>query len=272
MGSEVTLSSAVRSNLLSLQKTADLLGKTQERLATGKKVNSALDDPTAFFTASSLNSRANDLSRLQDFVSNAVQTIKAADEGIKSLTKLVESAEATVRQASISGGTTANVTGTVSGVSATDTLAAAFGLDAADAIVIGDGTDTTSVTVGTNTVQDFLDAINNNGDNTDVRASLSGGALKFEATGATSITIALTDAGAANTIADIGFASGTVAAGTLNTERSSFAAEFDELRNQIDQLINDAGYNGVNLLDGDSLTVTFNEDGSSTLNVNGGNV
>ena len=269
MGSEVTLSSAVRSNLLSLQKTADLLGKTQERLATGKKVNSALDDPTAFFTASSLNSRANDLSRLQDFVSNAVQTIKAADEGIKSLTKLVESAEATVRQASISGGTTANVTGTVSGVSATDTLAAAFGLDAADAIVIGDGTDTTSVTVGTNTVQDFLDAINNNGDNTDVRASLSGGALKFEATGATSITIALTDAGAANTIADIGFASGTVAAGTLNTERSSFAAEFDELRNQIDQLINDAGYNGVNLLDGDSLTVTFNEDGSSTLNVNG---
>ena len=49
MGSEITLSSAVRSNLLSLQNTADLLGKTQERLATGKKVNSALDDPTAFF-------------------------------------------------------------------------------------------------------------------------------------------------------------------------------------------------------------------------------
>ena len=58
---EITLSSAVRNNLLALQNTADLLGRTQERLATGLKVNSALDDPTAFFTAASLNSRAGDL-------------------------------------------------------------------------------------------------------------------------------------------------------------------------------------------------------------------
>ncbi len=111
MAGDITLSSAVRSNLLALQNTADLLGKTQEKLATGLKVNSALDDPTAFFTASSLNSRANDLSRLQDFVGNAIQTIKAADEGISAITKLVESAEATARQALQSAGNTAVTTG-----------------------------------------------------------------------------------------------------------------------------------------------------------------
>lgn len=99
MGSDVTLSNAVRSNLLSLQNTADLLGRTQERLATGKKVNSALDNPNSFFTASSLSARSSDLSSLLDSVSNSVQALKAADTGIKGLTKLVESAKATARQA-----------------------------------------------------------------------------------------------------------------------------------------------------------------------------
>ncbi len=115
MTGEITLSSAVRSNLLSLQKTADLLGKTQGRLATGLKVNSALDDPTAFFTASALNSRASDLNRLQDFVGNAIQTLRAADEGISAITNLVEAAEATARQALQTAGSTATavqVTGT----------------------------------------------------------------------------------------------------------------------------------------------------------------
>ena len=112
MASDITLSSAVRNNLLSLQKTAQLLGKTQERLATGLKVNSALDDPTAFFTASALNDRASDLNRLQDFVGNAVQTLRAADEGITALTQLVETAEATARQALQSASTISTFTGT----------------------------------------------------------------------------------------------------------------------------------------------------------------
>jgi flagellin-like hook-associated protein FlgL len=97
--SDITLSSAVRSNLLSLQNTADLLGKTQERLSTGLKVNSALDNPTNFFTASSLNSRAGDLGRLLDGVANATQTLEAADNGIAAITDLVESAQASARQA-----------------------------------------------------------------------------------------------------------------------------------------------------------------------------
>ncbi|WP_196259082.1 flagellin [Pelagibacterium limicola] len=96
---EINLSKAVRSNLLSLQNTATMMAKTQERLATGLKVNSALDNPTNFFTASSLKSRASDLGLLMDSVSNAVQTLAAADKGIKAITKLVESAQATARQA-----------------------------------------------------------------------------------------------------------------------------------------------------------------------------
>jgi flagellin len=97
--SEITLSKAVRSNLLNLQSTASLLSKSQERLSSGLRVNSALDNPTNFFTAQGLNSRANDLSQLSDAVSNAVQTVAAADKGISAITKLVESAQATARQA-----------------------------------------------------------------------------------------------------------------------------------------------------------------------------
>lgn len=97
--SDITLSKSVRSNLLSLQNTASLMGKTQERLSTGNKVNSALDNPTNFFTAAALNSRSSDLNQLMDSVGNAVQTIAAADKGIKAITKLVESAQSVARQA-----------------------------------------------------------------------------------------------------------------------------------------------------------------------------
>ena len=96
---DITLSKAVRSNLLSLQNTADLLGKTQERLATGLKVNSALDNATNFFTASSLNARAGDLGRLLDAVNSATQTLDAANNGVTAITQLVETAQATARQA-----------------------------------------------------------------------------------------------------------------------------------------------------------------------------
>src|SRR5687767_10078207 len=96
---DVNLSKAVRSNLLSLQSTASSMAKTQERLATGLKVNSALDNPTNFFTASSLNSRASDMASLLDSMSNGIKTIEAADNGLSSITKTVESMQSTLRQA-----------------------------------------------------------------------------------------------------------------------------------------------------------------------------
>ena len=92
--SDITLSSAVRSSLTSLQSTADLLGQTQERLATGNRVNSALDDPTAFFTASALNNRASDLSTLLDGQQQAIRTVEAADQGLTAISDLIDSARA----------------------------------------------------------------------------------------------------------------------------------------------------------------------------------
>ena len=97
--SGIVLSSSVRQNLLSLQSTADLLATTQNRLATGKKVNSALDNPTNFFTASSLDSRASDINNLLDGIGNGVQVLQAANTGITSLQKLVDSAKSVANQA-----------------------------------------------------------------------------------------------------------------------------------------------------------------------------
>src|SRR6267378_4451357 len=79
--SGIVLSSSVRQNLLSLQSTADLLATTQSRLSTGKKVNTALDNPTNFFTAQSLDGRASDISNLLDGIGNGVQVLHAATAG-----------------------------------------------------------------------------------------------------------------------------------------------------------------------------------------------
>jgi flagellin-like hook-associated protein FlgL len=99
MASNITLSAGVRQNLLALQSTAQLLGTTQTRLATGKKVNSALDGPTNFFTSSALMARAGELSNLLDSMSNGINTIKAADNGLTSITTTIETMQATITQA-----------------------------------------------------------------------------------------------------------------------------------------------------------------------------
>src|SRR6267143_3941707 len=96
--SGIVLSASVRQNLLSLQSTADLLSTTQGRLASGKKVNSALDNPTNFFTAQGLDNRASDISNLLDSIGNGVQILQAANTGITSLQKLVDSAKSIASQ------------------------------------------------------------------------------------------------------------------------------------------------------------------------------
>jgi flagellin-like hook-associated protein FlgL len=97
--SDIVLSASVRQNLLSLQSTADLLATTQTRLATGKKVNTALDNPTNYFTAQKLDSRASDINNLLDSIGNGVQILQAADTGITSLQKLVDTAKSIANQA-----------------------------------------------------------------------------------------------------------------------------------------------------------------------------
>src|SRR6185437_15160434 len=108
--SDIVLSSGVRSNLLQLQQTSNLITQKQNRLATGKKVNSALDNAINFFTAQSLDTRANNLNGLLDSMSNGVNTIQAANNGISSITKLVQSAQALVSQAQQANNTTTQAT------------------------------------------------------------------------------------------------------------------------------------------------------------------
>ncbi|MBO0344984.1 flagellin [Roseibium sp. CAU 1637] len=95
----ITLSSAVRNNLNSLQATSQLMSSVQEKLSTGKKVNSALDNPNSFFTAKGLENRASDLSTLLDDMGQSIQTLKAADKGIEAISDLVDSAKAKANQA-----------------------------------------------------------------------------------------------------------------------------------------------------------------------------
>lgn len=155
---DITLSAGMRSTLLNLQKTADLFDRTQIRLSTGKKVNSPIDDPVNYFAAKAHTDRATDLAALKDSMNEAIQTIKAADAGIKAIEDLVAQAR-----------------------------------------------------------------------------SLANSAL------ATSDT----------------------------TVRSELAAQFDEIRNQIDDLAADSGYRGKNVINNDDLQVIFNEDGTSSLTIQG---
>src|SRR4030088_3192930 len=121
--SGIVLSASVRQNLLSLQSTADLLATTQNRLASGKKVNTALDNPTNFFTAAGLDSRASDINNLLDGIGNGVQILQAANTGITSLQKLVDSAKSIANQAlqtTVGYSTKSNVSTTITGATSDD--------------------------------------------------------------------------------------------------------------------------------------------------------
>ena len=156
----ITLTEGMRSNLFSLQTTAKLMELTGKRLATGKRVNTALDDPINFFAAQNHQQRADDLAFRKDAMGEAIQTVKAADNGISAITTLIASAKSTA-QSALSTSSTA--------------------------------------------------------------------------------------------------------------ERSDLAVQYNDLLDQIDTLAADSGYKGVNFLVGDSLTVTFDASGDSTLGVAGFN-
>lgn len=263
--SEVVLSGAVRQSLLSLQRTTTLAGETQDRLSTGLKVSSALDDPTAFFTAASLNDRAGDLNRLLDSAGLAVNTIEAADNAISAITALVESAQATARQALEATNTAASTTGTLDISGETDIGANVAGIADLDAFTVQVGS-ATAVTIDILDTEGTVELLAKLNAVTNISASTTAdGFLKVEATNGENLTIAEDT----NTpAAALGLTVG-VTAGTVSTERTTLAAEYDSLRGQIDNLAGDAGFNGINLLNGDDLTVFFNEDSTSSQTVSG---
>ena len=147
---DVSLTAGMRSNLLSLQSTVDLLNRTQSRLSSGKKVNSAIDNPTSFFASQALTSRASVIDSLKDGMGQAVQTITAADKGIKAITAMIEQAKG-IAQAALSAadgaGLYASETVTLNTVAAGDTIQVGTAVFTAGPSGIGTATTLVSETI-----------------------------------------------------------------------------------------------------------------------------
>ena len=269
----VTLTAAVRQNLLSLQGTADLLATTQERLATGKKVNSALDNPTNFFTAAGLDARASDISNLLDSIGNGVQVLQAANTGITSLSSLVDTAKSIANQvlqqpsgfstkststSSVAlGGTAANlVDGATIKAGETLSFAASGSLPAL------------TVTFG---ASESLAQLN---------TALAAGGLSASLDSNNNLVITTTNDAAGSTIGAITpggtagsatFSLGTapVADAVSQATRANLVAQYNQILQQITTTAQDSSFNGINLLNGDSLKLVFDETGKSSVTIAG---
>lgn len=267
----VSLSSGVRAALSAIQSSSSQAEVQQKRLATGKKVNSAIDNPANFFTSSGLKNRASDLSRLVDGIAQGAKTLEAADKGIKSLTKLVEAAQGAARQALQAASTTPKVASSKPLTGATTLTSVAGGGFAAGDTISVNGTAVQTVAAGSN-VQNLVDSINANttlnppGGPAKVQASIANGSLQLESLDGAALSVTSSNSTALTSLFGTG---ATSAVASSNTVRDSLSKQFDDLRTQIDQLSKDTGYNGVNLLAGDSLKVQFNETNSSSLTISG---
>ncbi len=209
--SDITLSAGVRQNLLSLQNTASLLTTTQNRLATGKKVSSAFDNPTSFFTSQSLTNRANSLSALLDQIGQGQQTLQAANQGLTSITSLLQQALSISQQALQAAGPSTLSYGAITTngslatsetfakvASATTTLASNGSLGHADTLSIINAGATLSVTLAaTDTVASIITDINSTvglGSTGAATASTdSGGHLQITSNTSSAGTLSVTD-------------------------------------------------------------------------------
>ena len=260
---DISLTASMRSNLLSLQQTQDLMDMTQERLSTGKKVNSAIDNPSSYYTAQSLTNRASDLNALLDSMGQGIQTIQAANEGIEAITDFVQQAKAlantardnaTVKGTTSSGTYTAaddtkNITVKIEGVADQDIVVT---LKDTDSLEQAATKIATALNDGTNGVKDAEDTVIGG-----FTATVENGQIKIS-----------------NSKGIVANVSGTISGITFNGEignstRTTSMKQYNEILDQIDQLAKDSGYKGVNLLQGNSLKVVFNEDRSSYLTING---
>jgi flagellin-like hook-associated protein FlgL len=294
--SGIVLTASVRQNLLSLQSTADLLSTTQNRLATGNKVNSALDNPTNYFTAQGLNNRASDINNLLDSIGNGVQVLQAANTGITSLQKLVDTAKSIanqVLQAPAGYTSKANVTTLApagaaplnSPGTATDLTLGGTNSLQGQALTFKTSAGTLSLTLsnvaGANKVNS-IDALNTALTNGGVGLTASfnaAGTITFTSTNDSAGQV-ITNTGTAPTAAGtVDISGGTAITGLTVTAavadsasqaiRSSLVKQYNDIITQISTTSQDASFNGINLLNGDNLKLTFNETGKSTLNVTG---
>jgi flagellin-like hook-associated protein FlgL len=271
---DVSLPAASRAALAALSAIQSDMNRVQTRLATGKRVNKPMDNPGAFFLAQSLLGRASSLSSLTDSISSAQGVISAANSGIAAIQSLLSTAKGLASSALQYAQTLVTVTGSHSTPFTTSsTIASTSGsstrLRAGDTVTVSDGTTTATYTAANgDTIQTFLDAINS-ATGLKVTASLNGnGQLQFNATSNVSVTIGGTLTGTGTLSGVLGLTAGTTSYAT-NTVRQNLALQFNDLLSQIDQAAKDASFNGVNLLDGSTLSVKFSEDGSSSLSVAG---
>jgi flagellin-like hook-associated protein FlgL len=266
MSSDITLSAGIRQNLLSLQNTAANLTTTQEHLSTGKKVNTAFDNPTSYFTSQSLNNRANDLSALLDQIGQAQQTLDAANNGLTSLTSLLEQALSTAQQAQQTTPTAA---------AATTGSVALTSLNAGGNLLINVGANSYTVAITADealtSIEAQINAVSGLGSTGAVTASDDGsGHLVLTGnTNTTAFTVSANAESAALGVTTSATVSNAVA--PVSATRTTLQGNYNNILTQIDQLAGDASYNGINLLSGDTLKVLFNENGTSSLTIAGVN-
>jgi len=278
--SDITLTGGIRANLLSLQRTTSMIEDTQFKMSTGKKVNSALDNAVSFFKAQGLNFRSNDLMLRKDGIQQGMNTLQAADKGITSVLKLVEQAEAKATQAAelgdasnvatkASANQSVSIYDTFSTTDMTIHVSSAGGVVQFDVDIKAD-----------DTVQTALAKVNNaalaNGANLTV--SFDVGSQSFEVdTGDASEAIAFSSAaggGAKSTEAIwTEFVEDTFTVAADTTRLDEYKQDYNDILTQIDSLVGDASFQGKNLINsGDasnSMTIKFNEDGSSSLTIQG---
>ena len=303
---DISLTASMRTNLLSLQNTQSLMDTTQERLSTGLKVNSAIDNASSYYTAQSLNNRASDLSALLDSMGQGIQTIQAANEGIEAITEFVEQAKAIANSArdaasktdvktlnaKFSDLTRPQTPKTSAATALTleikkvngDKVEALGSSDEHDKAVtaalaklnaklvageLGDKDASAFKAAADAAMKEFtgtvLEDVMEFSISADGKVSLTAKAgYQIAAKGAGEF------AGQGDKAADTGLAGDTATSTVnVNTDRQKYAEQFNEIMRQIDKLAKDSGYKGINLLQMNTLTVIFNEDRSSQIEVKG---
>ena len=293
---DISLTASMRTNLLSLQNTQSLMDMTQERLSTGLKVNSAIDNAASYYTAQSLNNRANDLNALLDSMGQGIQTIQAANEGIEAITDFVEQAKAIANSARDVASKTdiKGLQAKFSDVGVPTTPKTATGTSLEFEVTRTDGTALDkSLKDAVNKVNAELEAADLQAKSLDdyvaqVKKAIEAGGTEFakivdikvdDKTGKITFTAKAGYSIKATGAGDLAGLGKDPAAGTptndvtstvaVNTDRQKYALQFNEILTQIDNLAKDAGYKGINLLQMNTLTVIFNEDRSSQIEVKG---
>lgn len=255
---DIGLTSGMRANLVALQSTVNLLDRTQTRLSTGKKVNSALDNPINYFASQSHLSRASDIAGYKDNMSEAVQTIQAANAGIKQINALIENARG-LGQAALSASANSvgfTLTAMTSGQSITiggvSFAAVSTGATGAQQINVSDA-DGNALTAD-EIVSALAAKINQNDESSqdfgNLKAVVSGNRITLTSVSTTK-AITSVEGAVTSTTASIS------ADSKVSSERGNYAVQYEQILVQIDSLAGTAGYKGNNLLTKDTLSVAF---------------